>query len=70
MRAPRQGGGARQQGGVARGVDPQVRLLTDDFTVENGYLTPSLKVKRDLVLRDYANQVEELYRDTRDNGNH
>ena len=45
-------------------------LLTDDFTIENGYLTPSLKVKRDLVLRDYAHKVEELYEDTRATGNH
>ena len=45
-------------------------LLTDDFTIENGYLTPSLKVKRDLVLRDYAHKVEDLYKDTRATGNH
>ncbi|HLS24270.1 MAG TPA: long-chain fatty acid--CoA ligase [Beutenbergiaceae bacterium] len=36
-------------------------VLTDDFTVENEYLTPSLKVKRDRVLTDYADEVEELY---------
>ncbi|MGC4174155.1 AMP-dependent synthetase/ligase [Demequina sp.] len=40
-------------------------LLTDDFTIANGYLTPSLKVKRSLVLRDYANVIEELYTDNR-----
>ena len=37
-------------------------ILDGDFTVENDYLTPSLKVKRNLVLRDYTETVEELYR--------
>ncbi|MPV37666.1 AMP-dependent synthetase/ligase [Georgenia subflava] len=36
-------------------------VLDEDFTVENGYLTPSLKVKRNLVLADYAQTVEEFY---------
>ncbi|WP_062293626.1 AMP-dependent synthetase/ligase [Demequina phytophila] len=36
-------------------------VLTDDFTVENGYLTPSLKLKRAQVLRDFADDVERLY---------
>jgi long-chain acyl-CoA synthetase len=46
------------------------KVITDDFTIANGYLTPSLKVKRDLVLRDYAGAIEELYHDTRATGNH
>ena len=45
-------------------------VLKGDFTIANGYLTPSLKVKRDLVLRDYAGSVEQLYTDTRASGNH
>ncbi|QYC40568.1 hypothetical protein Nocox_14765 [Nonomuraea coxensis DSM 45129] len=28
---------------------------------ESGHLTPRLKVKRDLVLRDFSGQIEELY---------
>ncbi len=36
-------------------------ILTSDFTVENGYLTPSLKVKRAEVLKDFADEVEALY---------
>ncbi|WP_127127522.1 long-chain fatty acid--CoA ligase [Georgenia sp. SYP-B2076] len=36
-------------------------VLSDDFTVENGYLTPSLKVKRNLVLADFADTIEEFY---------
>jgi len=43
-------------------------VLTTDFTIANGYLTPSLKVKRALVLRDYADAVESLYRDNRGAG--
>lgn len=38
-------------------------ILDSDFTVENGYLTPSLKVKRNLVLEDFASRVEALYSD-------
>jgi long-chain acyl-CoA synthetase len=44
----------------------KIRVLDIDFTEANGYLTPSLKVKRALVLRDLAAQVDELYRDTRE----
>ena len=36
-------------------------ILVDDFTEANGYLTPSLKLKRNLVMKDYAGQVESLY---------
>ncbi len=42
-------------------------ILLDDFTVENGYLTPSLKVKRASVLEDYKDIIEAMYaEDTRD----
>jgi long-chain acyl-CoA synthetase len=44
----------------------KVRVLDTDFTEANGYLTPSLKVKRALVLQDFAADVEELYVDTRE----
>jgi long-chain acyl-CoA synthetase len=36
-------------------------LIAGDFTIENGYLTPSMKVKRAEVLRDYAGEIEALY---------
>ncbi len=39
----------------------KVRVLTTDFTVENGYLTPSLKVRRDAVIADFAGEVDALY---------
>jgi long-chain acyl-CoA synthetase len=37
------------------------RILPADWTVETGELTPSLKVKRNLVLKQYAGAVEALY---------
>jgi long-chain acyl-CoA synthetase len=36
-------------------------ILDEDFTEANGYLTPSLKLKRNLVMKDYATPVESLY---------
>lgn len=43
----------------------KIEVLDIDFTEANGYLTPSTKVKRALVLRDFAAQVDALYVDTR-----
>lgn len=37
-------------------------VLPGDFTEDNGYLTPSLKLKRPVVLKDFAEDVEKLYR--------
>jgi long-chain acyl-CoA synthetase len=37
------------------------RILAGDFTEENGYLTPSLKLKRSVVMKDFAKDVEQLY---------
>ncbi|TQL04649.1 long-chain fatty acid--CoA ligase [Cellulomonas sp. SLBN-39] len=39
----------------------KVHVLTTDFTEANGYLTPSLKVKRAKVIADFAADVEALY---------
>ena len=36
-------------------------VLSGDFTEDNGYLTPSLKLKRNAVMKDYAPEVEALY---------
>lgn len=36
-------------------------VLTRDFTVEDGELTPSLKIKRKVVDKKFATQVEALY---------
>ncbi|MFJ6437158.1 AMP-dependent synthetase/ligase [Streptomyces sp. NPDC091416] len=37
-------------------------VLTGDFTEDGGHLTPSLKLKRDAIARDFAAEIEELYR--------
>jgi long-chain acyl-CoA synthetase len=37
------------------------RILPEDITEASGHLTPTLKVKRAVVLRDFADEVESLY---------
>lgn len=39
----------------------KIRVLPVDFTQESGHLTPTLKLKRALVMRDFADEVEALY---------
>lgn len=36
-------------------------VLPVDFTEESGHLTPSLKLKREAIARDFAKEIEELY---------
>ncbi|SJM60001.1 Long-chain fatty-acid-CoA ligase, Mycobacterial subgroup FadD15 [Actinomycetales bacterium JB111] len=36
-------------------------ILATDFTEDNGYLTPSSKVKRTAVLRDFTSDIEGIY---------
>jgi long-chain acyl-CoA synthetase len=37
------------------------RILDHEFTVSGGELTPTLKVRRELVARRYQDEIEELY---------
>lgn len=37
------------------------RFVDAEFTVENGYLTPSMKLKRAKVAKDFAEEIESLY---------
>ncbi len=37
------------------------RILDLDFTEANGYLTPSLKVRRSVVVKAYAADIEAIY---------
>ncbi|HET9897122.1 MAG TPA: AMP-dependent synthetase/ligase [Streptosporangiaceae bacterium] len=37
------------------------KILASDFTEANGHLTPSLKVKRSVVAKDYATEIDALY---------
>ena len=39
----------------------KISVLSTDFTEANGYLTPSLKVKRAEVLKDFADEIEAMY---------
>jgi long-chain acyl-CoA synthetase len=36
-------------------------VLDSDFTEESGHLTPKLSLKRAVVMKDYADRVEQLY---------
>jgi long-chain acyl-CoA synthetase len=36
-------------------------VLRDEWTEEGGQLTPSLKLRRSVILRDYVDEVETLY---------
>ncbi|MFG3349601.1 AMP-dependent synthetase/ligase [Streptomyces sp. NPDC048018] len=37
------------------------RVLTTEWTEASGHLTPSLKLKRRAVLRDFAREIDEMY---------
>ena len=39
-------------------------ILEEDFTEAGGQLTPTLKVRRNIVLEQYANQISALYGDS------
>ncbi|MHA7239040.1 AMP-dependent synthetase/ligase [Arthrobacter sp. TMS1-12-1] len=39
----------------------EFRIVTTDFTETTGHLTPSLKIKRAQVLKDYSDVVEGIY---------
>ncbi|HDQ99609.1 MAG TPA: long-chain fatty acid--CoA ligase [candidate division WOR-3 bacterium] len=41
------------------------RLIPEPFTVENGLLTPTLKLRRPRVELAYRNEIEQLYREAR-----
>ncbi|MFI6643848.1 AMP-dependent synthetase/ligase [Streptomyces sp. NPDC050504] len=38
------------------------RVLTSQFTEEAGHITPSLKLKRNVVAKDFADEIEAIYR--------
>ncbi len=51
---------ANQAVSQAEGVK-RFHVLDRDFTVENGEMTPSLKVKRSVIHREFAGEIEGLY---------
>ncbi|MFJ3698620.1 AMP-dependent synthetase/ligase [Streptomyces sp. NPDC090052] len=62
------------RGALQRAVDEANRLVSRaesirkfavlpvDFTEESGHLTPSLKLKRAVIAKDFGEQIEEMYR--------
>ena len=36
-------------------------LIHEEFTIENGMLTPTLKLKRKEIIKNYKQQLENLY---------
>ncbi|MFY1675636.1 MULTISPECIES: AMP-dependent synthetase/ligase [unclassified Streptomyces] len=40
----------------------EFRILDNQFTEASGHLTPSLKLKRSVVMRDYSDEIEAIYR--------
>ncbi len=48
--------------GLARHERPKrILIVADTFSVANGLLTPTLKIKRREIARRYANRIDELY---------
>ncbi len=39
------------------------KLLEDQFTIENGEITPTLKVKRNVINKNYKEQIDSIYED-------
>jgi len=37
------------------------KLLSEEFTMEKGELTPSLKIKRNVIMSDYENLINNIY---------
>ena len=37
------------------------QIMPEDWTEENGYVTPSFKVKRNVIMRDYHDVIEALF---------
>lgn len=36
-------------------------ILPEDLTIDNGYLTPKMSIRRHLIVQDFANEINSLY---------
>jgi len=62
---------APQIAALARYERPKrVLIVADTFSVTNGLLTPTLKIKRREIARRYADRIEKLYADAEAEGAH
>ena len=41
----------------------KIELLPDEWTIESGELTPTLKLKRKVIMEKYKDAVERIYRE-------
>ena len=41
--------------------DMNLFIINEEFTIINGMLTPTLKLKRKEIVRNYKHQLEKLY---------
>jgi long-chain acyl-CoA synthetase len=39
----------------------EFRILNDDFTIESGELTPTLKMKRSVIAENRRSAIESIY---------
>ena len=37
-------------------------ILSDEWTEGSGHLTPKMSIKRNVIMDDYADAIDELYR--------
>ncbi|HIY86137.1 MAG TPA: AMP-dependent synthetase/ligase [Candidatus Yaniella excrementavium] len=42
----------------------EFRITDQDFTIESGQMTPSLKIRRETIMRDYADLIDDIYQPT------
>ncbi|MGW0803076.1 AMP-dependent synthetase/ligase [Nonomuraea sp. NPDC002799] len=64
LRAEVQGAVDRANAAVSKAEQiKKFTILDGDITEESGHLTPTLKIKRGLVMKDFAKEIDELYGD-------
>ena len=69
MRNPKTRALIQQAIDILNGDEPHERqirafsLLTDDFTVEGGELTPTMKIKRRVIVEKYGDVIDRMYAD-------